>query len=91
MIGHHACLRDVTGPYYPIYACTLANHTRYWSGQLMFCDSCKHSLFKFYLKILDRYNMSSIWSNIILNLSKTPWTKSERIVVVFAVIICTPE
>ena len=22
VIGHHACLRDVMGQYYPIYACT---------------------------------------------------------------------
>ena len=29
MIGHRARLRNVMGQYYPIYACTRANHARY--------------------------------------------------------------
>ena len=39
MIGHHACLRDVTGNCYPICACTLANHARHSSVQVIFCGS----------------------------------------------------
>ena len=29
MKGHRARLRNVMGQYYPIYACTRANHARY--------------------------------------------------------------
>ena len=30
-IGHHSRLRDVISQFYPIYACTCANHVRYRS------------------------------------------------------------
>ena len=44
MIGHHSRLRDVMGQSYPIYACTRANHIRYLSVHVTFCDGLKHSL-----------------------------------------------
>ena len=46
MIGHHSRLRDVTGPSYPIYGCTSANHERYSSVQVIFYGSLKHDLLK---------------------------------------------
>ena len=47
MIGHHACLIDVTGQSYPFFACTTrANHARYSSVQVVFCGNRKHSLLK---------------------------------------------
>ena len=42
MIGHHACLRNMMGQSYPIYACIRANHTRYLSVYVTFCGSSKH-------------------------------------------------
>ena len=44
MIGHHSCLRDMTGQSYPIHACTRANHGRYTSVHVTFFGSSKYSL-----------------------------------------------
>ena len=43
MIGR---LRDGMGQSYPIYASTRANHARYLSVHVTFCDSWMHSLLK---------------------------------------------
>ena len=31
-IGHHACLRDMMGQTYPVYACNGTNHARHVIG-----------------------------------------------------------
>ena len=36
LIGHHACLRDVTGQSFSIYVCTRAYHVHYSSVQVIF-------------------------------------------------------
>ena len=41
MMGHHSRLRDVMSQSYLICACTRANHARYSSVHVTFCDSSK--------------------------------------------------
>ena len=43
VIGHHSCLRDMTGQSYLICACTRVNHVRCSSVHVTFFDSSKHS------------------------------------------------
>ena len=59
-IGHHSRLRDVMGQSYPIYACTNANHARYSSLQITYCDSLKHALFLEHEAQMDQKNYGTM-------------------------------
>ena len=65
-IGHGACLGDIMGQTYPIYACTGNNHQRHFiSSQYIFLQ-LEPRVFKVPLeKKLDRKEVSSIWNNFI--------------------------
>ena len=53
-IGHRACLGDVVGETYPIYACTGTNQRVISSVHSTFCCSWKQGFLKYHFKKLDR-------------------------------------
>lgn len=53
-IRHPACLRDILGQTYPIYACTSTNHVRHFIGSQYILLQLEARVFKETLEKLDR-------------------------------------